>query len=287
MIVLRAPAKLNLTLEVLGKRPDGYHEVRSLMQAIDLFDLLTFEPGNGISLACKDPRLASEDNLVLRAARLLDRHTRSGKGARITLEKVIPTGAGLGGGSSDAAATIAGLDELWALGLSSERMADIGAELGSDVPFFVYGGTAIAAGRGEKITPLSVALDYWPVLLFPPLPELKAKTATLYASLRPEAFTHGQFLQAALMSVTGCRPLPADMLYNVFDGAARVAFPGLASFWSKAEGAAGLRFHLAGSGPTLFAWCSQKEEASEVCARLRKRGLHPCLTRTLSRQCQA
>ena len=137
--MVRAPAKVNLFLEVLGKRPDGFHEIATLMVAIRLMDTLIFKEEPDLRLGCNRPDLSTgPDNLVLRAARLLAERTGCTKGAHIRLVKRIPMAAGLAGGSTDAAATLWGLNRLWKLGLSRDELAGMGAELGSDIPFFFH-----------------------------------------------------------------------------------------------------------------------------------------------------
>ena len=170
MIRLRAPAKLNLYLRVLGRRPDGFHEIETVFERIDLADELTFEPADGLALACTDPALScGEDNLVIKAARLLQRATGTSLGARIHLSKYIPVSAGLGGGSSDAASALIGLNRLWELGLPRERLTPLAAELGSDVPFFLAGTAfAIGRGRGEMCEPLPDAAPLAHILVVPP-----------------------------------------------------------------------------------------------------------------------
>src|SRR4030042_180950 len=154
MIPLKAYAKINLTLEALSKRPDGYHEIASVRQATSLADTLTFEPAETLDFNCDVPELQTGDNLVLKAARLLKEISGYKKGARINLTKKIPLAAGLGSGSTDAAATLVGLNKLWGLNLSRAKLLELAAKLGSDVPFFLYGGTALAQERGEQGTPL-------------------------------------------------------------------------------------------------------------------------------------
>ncbi|MGL5096908.1 MAG: 4-(cytidine 5'-diphospho)-2-C-methyl-D-erythritol kinase, partial [Planctomycetia bacterium] len=152
-----APAKVNLHLEVLGKRRDGYHELETLFLAVSLFDELEFHPAPpGVTtLECDVPHLGTgRENLVVRAVELVRRETGRNDGVRLVLTKRIPLQAGLGGGSSDAAAAIAGLDRWWKLGWSKERQASLGAELGSDVSFFFYSPAAVGRGRGEKLTPI-------------------------------------------------------------------------------------------------------------------------------------
>ncbi len=172
MLRLPAPAKLNLYLRVLGRRPDGYHELETLFERIDLADELTFEPHpSELALACSEMSLpCDETNLVLKAARALREATDTHRGARIHLTKRIPIGAGLGGGSSDAATTLVGLNRFWNLGLLRERLIELGAQLGSDVPFFLGASPfAIGRGRGERCEELAGPLPtLWHVLVVPP-----------------------------------------------------------------------------------------------------------------------
>jgi len=152
-LTLPAYAKINLTLEALAKRADGYHEIVTVLQTVSLVDTLTFEPGESLDLSCNIPSLQSADNLVLKAATLLKEETGCLKGASIRLTKGIPIAAGLGSGATDAAATLVGLNRLWELNLPPQRLMELAANLGSDVPFFLCGGTALAKGRGEKVIP--------------------------------------------------------------------------------------------------------------------------------------
>jgi len=153
--VLRASAKVNLALEVLGKRADGYHEIATVLQAVDLFDRIAVETADSLSLHTDDPDLPTDEgNLVMRAARLLQKAAGIETGARIRLQKRIPVAAGLGGGSSDAAATLWGLSRLWKLRWPTARLQELAVELGMDVPFFLGAGRAVARGRGEQLAPL-------------------------------------------------------------------------------------------------------------------------------------
>jgi len=173
MIPLRAmcPAKINLALHVAGRRPDGFHEIVTLFQAIDLWDALDGESADALTLTVSGSVIdAGESNLVLRAARLLKERVEAARsrGARLRLEKAIPVGAGLGGGSSNAAGALKLLNALWALGLGDSDLARFAAELGSDVPYFLVGGTALGTGRGEKIESLPAMRARPLVLASPP-----------------------------------------------------------------------------------------------------------------------
>ncbi|MDP2715184.1 4-(cytidine 5'-diphospho)-2-C-methyl-D-erythritol kinase [Rheinheimera sp.] len=155
-LTLPAVAKLNLFLHITGRRPDGYHNLQTLFQLLDVGDELSFSlrDDTDITLDCNDAQLINEQNLVLRAARLLQQHSKCTQGCDIYLAKRLPMGGGLGGGSSDAATTLLGLNRLWQLGLPLDTLAELGLKLGADVPLFVRGYTAFAEGVGEKLLPL-------------------------------------------------------------------------------------------------------------------------------------
>jgi 4-diphosphocytidyl-2-C-methyl-D-erythritol kinase len=273
MLTCVAPAKINLVLEVLGKRDDGYHEIRSLVQTISLCDVLSFELADKISFECTEPSLQTSDNLVVRAAELLGEISGYKKGAKIKLEKRIPWGAGFGGGSSDAAATLLALNELWGLRLAIPALVELGAKLGSDVPFFIHGGTALIEGRGEKVTSLPGAVPGWFVLLMPSLPKICGKTRLLYSRLDARHFTGGQFVYRAFKIWSQDKQLSPPLLFNVFDKVAFGAFPGLEDYWKRFEGAGAKDIHLAGSGPALFAPVDSQGEAEAINQRLCQQGL--------------
>jgi len=180
-----APAKLNLFLEVLGRRPDGYHEVESLMVAVSLYDTLTVldDPSGALSLRCSDPTLpVGSDNLVIQAAECLKAATGCSRGAHIELTKAIPAQAGLAGGSSDAAATLAALDRLWDLRIPAEQRDALAAGLGSDVPFFNHVPAAVCRGRGERVESVPLNNTFHFVLVCPPV---GMSTADVYRQATP------------------------------------------------------------------------------------------------------
>jgi 4-diphosphocytidyl-2-C-methyl-D-erythritol kinase len=168
MLTVRAPAKINWLLHVVGRRDDGYHEIRSLIQLIDLSDSISFEQARDISLETNMTGTPVAENLVYRAALLLKGHTGCGAGVKIRLEKNIPVEAGLGGGSSDAAASLLALNELWGLGLAREDLSLLGVRLGSDIPFFLSGAAALVSGRGEKCVPLQLGEPMNMLVVKPP-----------------------------------------------------------------------------------------------------------------------
>ena len=175
---LKAPAKINWSLYVLDKRADGYQNILSLMQCIGLYDTLTFCHSEQLEVV-SDMEIPIEQNLVFKAARILQQVTATKKGARIELKKEIPSGAGLGGGSSDAACALAGLNKLWDLGLDYSRLKAIGSNLGSDVPFFFDCPSAMAEGRGEILTPLDIGPPYTLLLV---KPSISVSTAWAYGA---------------------------------------------------------------------------------------------------------
>jgi len=180
-----APAKLNLFLEILGKRPDGYHELESLMVTVGLRDELDFadDPTGQIALECDDPSLPTDaSNLVVLAAQRLRAEAGVDLGARIALRKAIPAQAGLAGGSSDAAATLAALNQLWGLGYETERLGRIAGEIGSDVAFFFRAPSAVCRGRGERVEAIAVSVPLHFVLV---CPTVGVSTAEVYRRLVP------------------------------------------------------------------------------------------------------
>lgn len=180
-----APAKLNLFLEVLARRPDGYHEIESLMVTVNLYDTLTVSEldSGSIVLRCDDPSLPTgSENLVVKAAERLKAATGSSRGAEISLRKVIPAQAGLAGGSSDAAAALVALDRVWDLRMSAPALDAVAAEIGSDVTFFLHGPAAICRGRGEQVEDISLGHPLHFVLV---APYVGLSTADVYRNLRP------------------------------------------------------------------------------------------------------
>ncbi|HYO62608.1 MAG TPA: 4-(cytidine 5'-diphospho)-2-C-methyl-D-erythritol kinase [Pyrinomonadaceae bacterium] len=189
VFTLPAFAKINLSLRVLGRRPDGYHEIETTFQTVTLYDRLTFEPhgGDGFELVCDAPGVPADDtNLVARAALALRERFGVRSGARVRLEKNVPDGGGLGGGSSDAAVALVGLASLWKLDADGRELAELGARLGADVPFFLTGGTALGTGTGAEITPLADAPAASLVVVSP---GVKVSTAEAYKSLNAPALT--------------------------------------------------------------------------------------------------
>jgi 4-diphosphocytidyl-2-C-methyl-D-erythritol kinase len=267
MLTLKAPAKLNLTLEVLGKRPDTYHEVRSVLQAIGLCDTLDFSSGRDVSFRCDLPGWSEKASLVARAAGLLREVSGYEKGARINIKKAIPLMSGLAGDSSDAAAVLRGLKELWGLHLLPEKLSGMAARLGSDVPFFLRGGTALAAGRGEVISPLPSLHGIWVVLVAPDIPVVPGKTARLYSTLKKSHYTDGSITGKLVETLHKGGKFHPDMLFNTFENVAFDLFPGLSVYKEHLIKLGAPHVHLAGSGPALFTVFDSKNEAEDLYRR--------------------
>jgi len=276
MLTVYAPAKINLVLEVLGKDND-YHQISSIVQSIDLCDVLNFQLDEEVCFECDVPGL-KRDNLVTQAATLLKESTKCSLGTRIELRKHIPWGVGLGGGSSDAAATLLALNELWGLGLPLSELVRLASKLGSDVPFFIHKGTALVEGKGGKVTPLPSLPSTCFVLLVPPLPKIQGKTKQLYNNLRVADFTGGQFVQRALSSLRQGKAIDHCLMFNVFEMVAFNFFHGLDKYRKtlKESGAPGV--YVSGSGPCLFTFFSEERQAKVISLNLKGQGLECYLT---------
>jgi 4-diphosphocytidyl-2-C-methyl-D-erythritol kinase len=273
-VIVRAPAKVNLFLEVLAKRPDGYHEIATLLVAVSLYDTLEFkeEPSGALRLRCDEPGLTTgPDNLVLKAAALLRQRTGCARGAEIRLIKRIPMAAGLAGGSTDCAAALDGLNRLWRLGLSRDELARLGGELGSDVPFFLHTPAAWCTGRGEVVTPVALGR---PLDLVIAKPAVGLSTAEVYRGVtvpdRPET---GEEVRRAVgagdMEEVGRR------LHNRLQEAAVRLRPEIEAGLARLRAAGPAGAMMSGSGTSLFALCRDAGEARRVARALRTEDTPP------------
>lgn len=276
MLTAEAPAKVNLVLEVVDKFDTGYHRVQSIVHAIDLCDVINFEEGVGISFECNEP-VMQQGNLVVEAALLLKKLAGISCGVNIKLHKRIPWGMGLGGGSSDAAATLFVLNRIWKLELSLSDLAELAGKLGADVPFFIYGGTALVEGRGEKVQVLPGLSPSWFVLLFPALAVMPAKTERMYHKLDATYFTRGEFVQRALSCLAHGEVPDQSLMFNVFEKVAMEVFPVLAEYAAEFKKAGAPNVQLVGSGPALFSLVCHKEQADNICRRLQESNLRSCV----------
>lgn len=277
-VLIKAPAKVNLYLKVLGRRGDGYHQILSLMQMVGLYDLVDLrEDRSNIHLAIENASLPDDrSNLVFRAAELLqkaalEREGRS-KGVSIRLTKNIPVAAGLGGGSSDAAATLVGLNRLWGLHWSRERLAQLGATLGSDVPFFLYGPTAWASGRGERVEPAASSVSRgWMVLVNP---GVSVSTAWVYQEFSRKIGLTKSDREITINKFIAHRPSLREIFHrphNDLEAVTLEAFPQLTQIKRELLNLGGKGVLMSGSGPTLFACFSEYALAKEAAAAFEKR----------------
>jgi 4-diphosphocytidyl-2-C-methyl-D-erythritol kinase len=251
-ILEKAPAKINLSLDVLHKRTDGFHEVKMIMTTIDLADRVEL-----VELASDEIKIISHNrfvpddqrNLAYQAALLLKKRYGIRKGVSIAITKVIPVAAGLAGGSSDAAATLRGLNRLWRLGLSLDELAELGAEIGSDVSFCVYGGTALATGRGEKIQHIDTPPHCWVVLA---KPTIGVSTADVYRNLNLSAVTHPDVEGM----IEGIKEQDFDqicsLLGNVLEDVTLKMHPEVANIKDQMKRFGADAVLMSGSGPTVF-----------------------------------
>src|SRR5262245_1234011 len=249
-ITIDAPAKVNLTLEVLRRRPDGFHDLRTVMQAITLADRLSVSPSDSddLSLACSVADLVGPQNLAWRAADLLRRGTGTRAGVRLRLEKRIPVAAGLGGGSSDAASALLALNALWRLGLSRADLRDLGARLGSDVPFFLgESACALAEGRGERLTPLPALPPRSVVLARVPV---AVSTAAVYGAFPPGRWADGRRTEAWIEASAGGKEVPPP--FDDFEPVTLGVAPAAVAAREALTAAGAPRVTLSGSGPTYF-----------------------------------
>lgn len=267
-IEVKARAKINLTLDILGKRPDGYHEVEMIMQTIDLHDVLTLqEIPSGVEVTTNHPLLtAGKSNIAFKAARLIIDSLKISRGVRVHICKNIPVAAGLAGGSTDAAAVLKGLNKLWDLGMSKEQMAKKGAVIGSDVPFCIGGGTAIARGRGEKLQELPPTPDIWLVLAKPALEVSTAEVYKNYDSGKVVKRPDTQGMVTALQ--TGDLNKMADHLVNVLETVTFHKHPMVAEIKEVIKEYGAIGALMSGSGPTVFGLADSDTTAENIAKKL-------------------
>lgn len=279
-LTVRAPAKINLTLEVLSKRNDGYHEIRSVIQTIDLCDFIMIDKGEGTSFHSDLKGWDSDKSLVSKAVNLFRETTGLSKGLSVTIEKNIPMMAGLGGDSSDAAAILRGLNRFSESNLSFEELHRIAEQLGSDVPFFLYGGTALIEGRGEFVTPLSAVPQMYLVLAVPLIDILPGKTGRLFTSLTKNHYTDGEITRRFVEILNSDGDVPP--LFNTFENVAYSVFAGLTVFKEHFIKLGAEKVHLAGSGPVLFTVVADLAAAEDLYRQLEKQRMNPIITKTIS-----
>jgi 4-diphosphocytidyl-2-C-methyl-D-erythritol kinase len=269
-ISVKAPAKINLTLDVLAKRPDGYHEVEMVMTTVDLADRvdLTLRQDGAITLDCSASFVPDDiRNHAYKAAVLLRERYQVRQGVHVHIDKQIPVAAGLAGGSSDAAAALRGLNKLWNLGLSLDELAAIGAEIGSDVPFCVYGGTALARGRGEQITHLPAPAPCWVILAKPPI---GVSTADVYGRLRVQEIACHPSTEQMIRSIREQDfSLMCRSMGNVLEEVTLDMHPQVRQIKELMEQSGADGVLMSGSGPTVFALVQKEAKVHRIYNALR------------------
>lgn len=278
----RAFAKINLGLEVLFRREDGYHELRTIFQTVDLHDRLRFEAASsGVELVSDDPSLPTgPENLVIQAAEALGQLAGVSAGARIALEKRIPSGKGLGGGSADAAITLLALNRLWGLDLPPSELGRLAREIGADVAYFLLGGTALGLGRGDEVYPLAREPDF-PILLI--LPAFSLETANVYQSLQLTRRESSNKLPHFVSSVMDGRD---DFLFvsNDLESAAMKVFPLIGIYKGNLLELGAAAASMSGSGSAVFGVFKDLAMAHSAARSLASRGVRAIVTRTISRK---
>jgi len=256
-------AKINLGLRILGRRNDGFHELETIFQTISLHDDLEINPAEKeITLQGDSPGCTPEQNLVYKAALLLKQYCNVERGCDITLKKRIPVGAGLGGGSSNAAATLVALNTLWHTGLSTATLLQLAGKLGSDVPFFIINGTALGQGRGEILTPIDLALHYHGVLV---CPDLHIITKTAYELLNfslTKSFKKSKF--SVLTRWKTDIKIWNLVLVNDFEPVIFDAYPELGEIFQELKKQDAFYYRMSGSGSTLFGLFENEQKASQA-----------------------
>ncbi|WP_226671304.1 4-(cytidine 5'-diphospho)-2-C-methyl-D-erythritol kinase [Metabacillus litoralis] len=268
-VLEKAPAKINLSLDVLHKRKDGFHEVEMIMTTIDLADRVEL-----VDLPYEDIRIVSHNrfvpddqrNLAYQAAKLLKERYNINKGISISITKTIPVAAGLAGGSSDAAATLRGLNRLWNLGLSLDELAQIGAEIGSDVSFCVYGGTALATGRGEIIQHIEPPPHCWVVLA---KPTIGVSTADVYRNLKVDSIKHPDVKGMVKALSDSDYDGICNLMGNVLESVTLHMHPEVANIKDQMKRFGADAVLMSGSGPTVFGLVQYESRLARVYNGLR------------------
>jgi 4-diphosphocytidyl-2-C-methyl-D-erythritol kinase len=264
---LKAPAKINWFLSVIGKRDDGYHDIVSPVQCVSLFDKLSFEHADEIELI-SDLDLPVTDNLVYKAAQRLKEYTSHKGGARITLRKEIPAAAGLGGGSSDAAFTLMGLKRLWKLSVGEKDLMDIGSAIGSDVPFFIKGPFSLIEGRGEKVSPLRAKS---PVAVLLVKPDISISTAWAYSSYSTELTKKCVDIKLFCQTL-GRKDFSSlrEMIFNDLEKAVIGKYQAIGEIKKILIDNGAAIASMSGSGPTVFGVFNSVDQARKVSVIMRE-----------------
>lgn len=271
MFTYKAFAKINWTLSVLKKRYDGYHDIITLMHAIDLYDTLSFEPSEKVEIEINMP-IKKEKNLVYKAIKSLQKYTGIKKGVRVVIKKEIPIGAGLGGGSSDAATTLRALNELWQLNLDTKTMHEIGSSIGSDIPFFFYLPIAIVEGRGDIIKPLQIQKSYTLLIV---KPDFSISTKWAYESLNLQTQLTTEYEKInnniwQLYNQLCCGDVSSLNLWNDLEKSVLEKYPEIDKIKRRLIESGAKKTLMSGSGSTVFGVFEDKEDADRALKNFEK-----------------
>jgi 4-diphosphocytidyl-2-C-methyl-D-erythritol kinase len=282
---LNAYAKVNLTLDVLGDRPDGYHDIETVMHTVELHDTIILrEDGEGVAVHCASPDVpVAHQNIVHRTAHLVKETFQIPRGIEIELTKRIPVAAGLGGGSSDAAVTLLGLAQMWKLRVDDRQLADLAGKVGSDVPFFLIGGAALAAGRGERVRMLRPLPTTWVTIARPAIPISTewAYKAIDHTAVRRRPDTAGV---VRALEQEDARAVGRE-LCNVFEEVVAAHHPIVRTIRDRMAAHAPLGVSLSGTGPSVFALAANESAAREIAASVGEiEGVEVFITRTFAEE---
>lgn len=262
-----APAKLNLGLEIVGRRDDGFHDIATIFLAVSMCDVLEIRDAPDLLVEAPGLSIPPEKNLVWRAASAMRKHEDT-SGAAISVFKTIPEASGMGGASSDAAATLLALRDFWGIDVNEMRLAEMALRLGSDVPFFLSGGCALGLGRGEQLAQLPVPTHVWFALVVPIL-TIPHKTASLYSALLPRDFSSGESVQTQAQRLLAHEDLDPTLMVNGFTRALHAAVPSLADLPGLMRAAGASHVAISGAGPTHFATFTDPAAARNAATQLR------------------
>jgi len=265
----KAPAKINLSLDILGKREDGFHEVEMIMTTIDLSDRIELHPleSDDIKVSLESRYVPNDErNLAFKAAKMIKETYHIKKGIHIKMVKNIPVSAGLGGGSSDAAAVLRGLNKLWAIGITTDELADLGLAIGSDVPFCVTNSTALVKGRGEIIQKLPSPPPCWIVLA---KPDLGVSTKTVFQKVVVEKLTHPNTNEIINALMDGDFLRLSNNLGNSLESVTLALYPEVGQLINKMKQVGSSNVLMSGSGPTVYSLVEQESKAQRLYNGLR------------------
>lgn len=278
---LQAWGKINLSLDVLHLRPDGYHQLATVMQSIKLADSLTFQVNDSgrINLECNHPHLANDDNLVVKGAKMLQKLFCPDRGVDIFLEKKLPVAAGLGGGSSDAAVTMKALNYLWGLELSTSALISLGASLGADVPFCLVGGTVLARGIGDELTLLKQAPKTWLVLV---KPGAGLSAGEVYKHWDGQGWESNNYTPGVLKALdTGDVHSLAAAVGNDLERAVVSLQPEVEEIRQELLAGGAMKAMVSGSGPTVVGFVAGEEQGMMLAKELQKKYAEVYVTHTV------